>query len=46
MAPVTALDAIMTGASQPPVLELMVRELADLVASSYSSVYVGAQASR
>lgn len=37
---------IMTGASQPPVAELMVSRVAALVASSYCSVYLGAQASR
>ena len=47
LAPPTGTDpAIMTGASQPPVAELMVSCDAALVASSYCSVYLGAHASR
>jgi hypothetical protein len=44
--PTGTVPAIMTGASQPPVAELMVSCDAALVASSYCSVYRGAQASR
>jgi hypothetical protein len=44
--PTGTVPLIMTGASQPPVAELMVSFVAALVASSYCSVYFGAQLSR
>ena len=46
LAPVTAVDASMTAASQSPVAELTVSVEAAFVTSSNVSAYCGAQASR